>query len=64
MTKAQIFEAYEKFKDYGLTRFGLHTMVMSNDLNPDSLVETARLLLELIVEIEQKLNIEFEFINL
>ena len=64
MTKSQIFEAYKKFKDYGLTRFGLHTMVMSNDLNPDSLVETARLLLELVVEIEKELNIEFEFINL
>jgi len=39
-------------------------MVMSNDLNPDSLVETARLLLELLVEIEQKVGIEFSFINL
>jgi len=64
MTKSQIFEAYQKLKDYWLTRFGLHTMVMSNDLNPDSLVETARLLLELVVEVEQKIWIEFEFINL
>jgi len=37
---------------------------MSNDLNQDSLIETAKLLLELLVEIEEKVAIEFEFINL
>jgi len=64
ITKEQIFQAYEKLKNLWTTRFGLHTMVMSNDLNLDSLVETARLLLELVVEVEQKIWIEFEFINL
>jgi len=64
MTKKQIFQAYEKLKNNWAKYFWLHTMVMSNDLNPDSLVETARLLLELLVEIEQKVGIEFSFINL
>ena len=64
MTKEQIFQAYEKLKSLWATRFWLHTMVMSNDLNPNSLVETARLLLELMVEVEKKVWIEFEFINL
>ncbi len=64
MTKEQIFQAYEKLKNLWAKKFGLHTMVMSNDLNPDSLVETARLLLELVVEIEEKVGIEFDFINL
>ncbi len=64
MTKKQILEAYKKLKNLWAKNFGLHTMVMSNDLNPDSLVETAKLLLELVVEIEQKVGIEFNFINL
>ncbi len=64
MTKEQIFQAYEKLKKLWAKKFGLHTMVMSNDLNPDSLVETARLLLELVVEVENKVGIEFDFINL
>ncbi len=64
MKKKQILEAYKKLKNLWAKKFGLHTMVMSNDLNPDSLVETAKLLLELVVEIEQKVWIEFNFINL
>jgi diaminopimelate decarboxylase len=49
-----MFEAYNLLKKEGVKRFGLHTMVMSNDLNPNSLVETATLLLNLLVEIEEK----------
>jgi len=64
MPKEAIIEAYKKLKDYWIQRFWLHTMVMSNDLNKESLIETARLLLELVVEIEEKVWIEFEFINL
>ncbi len=64
MPKEQIIEAYKKLKNYWVKNFGLHTMVMSNDLNKDSLIETAELLLKLVVEIEQKVWIEFSFINL
>lgn len=39
-------------------------MVMSNDLNKDSLIETAILLMELLNEIEKEVWIEIEFINL
>ncbi len=64
MPKEQIIEAYKKLKKNWALKFGLHTMVMSNDLNKDSLIETAQLLLELLVEIEEKVGVEFEFINL
>jgi len=64
MMRDQIIESYKQLKWYWVTKFGLHTMVMSNDLNKDSLIETAQLLLELLVEIEQEVGIEFEFINL
>jgi diaminopimelate decarboxylase len=64
LTRSQIFEAYRIAKARGITRFGLHAMVVSNELNPASLIETARMLFELAVEIWATLGIRLEFINL
>lgn len=63
-TKEQIIEWYRLLKKWWVKRFGLHTMVMSNDLHKNSLIETASLLLNLLVEIEKEVWIEFDFINL
>lgn len=63
-TREQLFEGYRKLRDKGIKRFGMHTMVASNELNPDYFVETARILFELIVEISKALDIKFEFVNL
>ncbi|MDR0767714.1 MAG: diaminopimelate decarboxylase [Methanosarcinales archaeon] len=63
-TREQLFSGYEMLKQKGVKRFGLHTMVASNELNVDYFVETARILFEVIVEISQKVGIEFEFVNL
>ena len=41
LTKEQIFEAYKTMQEKGAKRFGIHTMVISNELNPDSFVATA-----------------------
>lgn len=64
VTREQLFEAYKTLKDKGVRRFGLHTMVVSNDLNPNSFVETARMLFELTREIAERLDIRLEFVNL
>lgn len=64
LTRPQLFEAYRIMKAKGAKRFGLHTMVASNELNPDYFVETARLLFELVAEISGELGISFEFVNL
>ncbi|MBW2992245.1 diaminopimelate decarboxylase [Candidatus Woesearchaeota archaeon] len=64
LTKEQLFEAYRIMKEKGSKRFGLHTMVVSNELNPDYHIETAKMLFELVVEIKQKLGIRIEFVNL
>ncbi|MCR5699320.1 MAG: diaminopimelate decarboxylase, partial [Treponemataceae bacterium] len=64
LTRDQIFEAYKICKEKGCKRFGLHTMVASNELNPDSFVETARILFELAVELKEKLDINLEFIDM
>jgi diaminopimelate decarboxylase len=64
LTRPQLFEAYQIMKAKGILRFGLHTMVASNELDPQYFIETAKLLFELVVEISQTVGIRFEFINL
>jgi diaminopimelate decarboxylase len=63
-TREQLIEGYRMARDRGVTRFGIHTMVASNELNGDYFVETAEILFELIVEISRELGIRFEFANL
>lgn len=64
LTREQIFLAFEKVKKLGVKRFGLHTMVASNELSNDYFVETAVILFELAVEIKEKLGIKLEFVNI
>ncbi|MDF2566329.1 MAG: diaminopimelate decarboxylase [Massilibacillus sp.] len=63
LTRDQIFEAYKIAKEKGVKRFGLHTMVISNELNPDCFIGTAELMFNLAVEIHEKLGIKLEFVN-
>ncbi|WP_319559909.1 diaminopimelate decarboxylase [Marispirochaeta sp.] len=63
-TREQLFEGYKKVRDLGAKRFALHTMVASNELNPDYFIETAGLLFDTAVELKGKLGIELEFVNL
>jgi diaminopimelate decarboxylase len=63
-TRDQLFEGYRMMKEKGVKRFGLHTMVASNELNPEYFVETARILFDLIVDLSRELDIRFEFVNL
>lgn len=60
----QIVEAYRQARDRGARRFGLHTMLASNELNHRYMVQTARMLLDLIEEISRELAITFEFVNI
>lgn len=64
LTRLQLFEGFRYAKERGSKRFGLHTMVASNELEPLYFVETAQILLDLVVELSQQLGIEFEFINI
>lgn len=63
-TREQLFEGYKLLKDKGVKRFGIHTMVASNELDPNYFIETAEILFELIAEISKTLGIRFEFVNL
>lgn len=60
----QIFAAYRNAKEKGAKRFGLHTMLASNELNYSYMVQTVEMLLELVEEISSELDITFEFINI
>ncbi|WP_273265722.1 diaminopimelate decarboxylase [Flexistipes sinusarabici] len=63
-TKEQLFEGYRMIKEKGVKRFGIHTMVASNELNADYFVETVNMLVDLVIEIYSELGINFEFINM
>ena len=62
--REQVIEGYRVLKQKGAKRFGLHTMVASNELNPDYFVETAEILLDLALEVLEKTGIRIEFLNL
>src|SRR3989338_6779404 len=64
MTREQILDSYAIAKEKGVERFGLHTMVVSNELRTDYFIETARMLFDLAGEIREKTGAELEFINL
>jgi len=61
---AQIVDAYQAARARGARRFGLHTMLVSNELNYAYMVETAAMLLEVLAWVSKELDIEFDFINL
>lgn len=64
LTREQLLEAFRKVKAKGVKRFGLHTMVASNELNGEYFVETARMLFELAVELKAKCDVRLELVNL
>jgi diaminopimelate decarboxylase len=62
-TREQLFDGYRMLRDKGVLRFGLHTMVASNELDGNYFIETAHLLFDLVRELSTELGIEFEFVN-
>jgi len=63
LTRDQVFEAFKLMSNLGVKRFGLHTMIASNELNPLYHVETARMLFDLALEVKKRLGIDVEFVN-
>ncbi len=60
----QIVAAYSKAQARGAKRFGLHTMLASNELNHTYMVATAQMLLDLAEKIQGELHIRFDFLNI
>lgn len=64
LTREQIFQAYQIAKDRGVKRFGLHTMIASNERGTETFIFTAKIMFELAAEIKNRLGIDLEFVNL
>ena len=60
----QVVEAYRRARDAGASRFGLHTMVISNERNHEYMVATIEMLFDVMREVTSELGIQFEFINI
>jgi diaminopimelate decarboxylase len=63
-THEQIIEGYKILKSKGVKQFGVHTMVASNELDPDYFIETAEVLFNLIAEVAEKAGVRINFANL
>jgi diaminopimelate decarboxylase len=64
ITHEQLISAYKLALERGAKRFGLHTMVASNERDYTYIVETTRMLLQIAEMIEDELGIRFEFLNI
>ncbi|WP_320127411.1 diaminopimelate decarboxylase [uncultured Sphaerochaeta sp.] len=64
VTADQVVDCYRIMKKKGVKRFGLHTMVASNELDGTYIVETARMLFELCVRIKKEAGVRIEFIDM
>ncbi len=64
VSHAQIIDAYRQAQKRGAKRFGLHTMLVSNELDYSYMVQTTEMLLELVENISGELGIVFDFINI
>jgi diaminopimelate decarboxylase len=60
----QITDAYRLSIDRGARRFGLHTMLASNERNPAYMVQTVAMLLEIVALVGRELSIRFDFVNM
>lgn len=64
LTRLQMLEAYKICKNLGVKHFGLHTMVASNELNPDFFIDTAKIVFDLLLEVQKECGVNIEFVDL
>jgi diaminopimelate decarboxylase len=60
----QLIDAYRSAMDRGARRFGLHTMLASNERNYAYMVQTVQMLLEVADWLTAEIGIRFDFINM
>ena len=60
----QVIPAYRAAIKRGARRFGLHSMIISNERNYHYMVDTVHMLLDVIEMVSKELNIKFEFFNI
>jgi diaminopimelate decarboxylase len=60
----QVIDAYRMAIKRGANRFGLHTMIISNERNYLYMVQTVRMLIEVMEMVIASLGIKFDFFNI
>lgn len=60
----KIIEAYKRAIACGANQFGLHTMIISNQLDYHYMVDTVNMLIEVVEMVSKALDIRFEFFNI
>ncbi len=60
----QLIDAYRTAKSLGAKRFGLHTMLASNERDYTYMVQTAEMILGEVERVSEALDIRFEFVNI
>jgi diaminopimelate decarboxylase len=63
-THDHIFEGFEIIRNKGVKRYGLHTFIISNELNPQYFIDTAHMLFDLAIQLHKRIGIKLEFVNL
>lgn len=63
-TREQIFIGLSELRQKGARRFGVHTFIASNELNPGYFVDTANMLFDLAIEIMERVGIRLSFVNI
>ncbi len=64
LRRDQLSQAYAQAHEKEVTRFGLHTMVASNELDPAYFCDTAEMLFRTARELEEERQMRFAFLNL
>ena len=64
VTKDQVIDCYKRARALGSEVFGLHTMVASNELDVNYIVETARMVFSLVKRIRQEAGVAISFVDL
>jgi diaminopimelate decarboxylase len=63
-TREQIFEGFKMIRDKGVKKYGIHTFVASNELNPNYFIDTANMMFDLAVSLKKEIGIGVDFINI
>ncbi len=59
-----LLNAYRMAQVFGAWRFGLHTMIVSNELDYQYHLETIKMLLSIVMILKRELGIQIEFMNI
>ncbi|MAU12837.1 MAG: diaminopimelate decarboxylase [Anaerolineaceae bacterium] len=62
--REKLVDAYRQAQSQGIKRFGLHQMVVSNELDAEVLLASTKLLCDVARQLQDELDIALEFINI